>query len=49
MGRIAGITGGGGATDSFDVTYITPIDFILKAIHQCKALANAFIKNALPI
>ena len=46
MGRIAGIiTGGGGATDSFDVTYVTPIDFILEVIHQCKVLANAFIKN----
>ena len=46
-GRIAGIlTGGGGATDSCDVTYVTPIDFILGVIRQCKALENAFIKNA---
>ncbi len=49
MGRIAGtLTGGGGATDSTDMTYVTPIHFILEVIHQCKALANAFIKNAQP-
>ncbi|KAF8331414.1 uncharacterized protein EI90DRAFT_3016408 [Cantharellus anzutake] len=49
MGRIAGIlTGGGGATDCSDVTYVTPIHFVLEVIHQCKALANAFIKNAQP-
>ena len=46
-GRIAGIlTGGGGATDSCDVTYVTPIDFILGVIRQCKPLSDAFIKNA---
>ena len=49
MGHIAGIiTGGGGAIDSSDVTYVTPIHFVLEVIHQCKSLANAFIKNAQP-
>ena len=49
IGRIAGIlTGGAGATDSSDVTYVTPIHFVLEAIHQCEALADAFIKNAQP-
>ena len=48
-GRIAGIlTGGSGATDDSDMTYVTPIHFVLEVIHQCKALANAFIKNAQP-
>ncbi|KAH9953127.1 hypothetical protein BC827DRAFT_1159413 [Russula dissimulans] len=49
LGRIAGIlTGGGGATDSCDVIYFTPIEFIMGVVHQSKPLANAYIKNPQP-
>ncbi|KAF9787061.1 hypothetical protein BJ322DRAFT_1186070 [Thelephora terrestris] len=49
LGRIGGIlTAGSGITDSADVTCVTPIHFIMKAIHQFGPLANPYIKNALP-
>jgi hypothetical protein len=41
LGRIAGIL-----TDSSDVTYVTPIEFIMEVIHKFKLFANAYIKNA---
>jgi hypothetical protein len=45
-GRIGGIlTGGGGTTDSSDVTYVTPIDFVLKTIRGNKSLAKAYPKS----
>ncbi|TFY73127.1 hypothetical protein EWM64_g10885 [Hericium alpestre] len=45
-GRIGGIpTGGGGTTDSSDVTYATPIGFVLKTIHGNKPLAKAYPKS----
>jgi len=47
LGRIAGIlTGGSGLTDSSDLTYVTPIEFIMEATHKFKPLANAYIKDA---
>jgi hypothetical protein len=34
LGRIVGmITGGSGATETSDVTFVTPIDFIMEIIH----------------
>ncbi|KAF8958833.1 hypothetical protein BDZ97DRAFT_1840183 [Flammula alnicola] len=49
VGRIAGILtgGGGGANDACDVAYVTPIEFIMEAIHKFTPLADAYIKNAL--
>lgn len=45
--RIAGmITGGSGATETSDVTFVTPIDFIMEIIHKYKPLANAYIRSA---
>ncbi|KAI0267791.1 hypothetical protein BC834DRAFT_968701 [Gloeopeniophorella convolvens] len=42
-GRIGGLlTSGGGATDSFDVTYATPISFVLKVIRSNKLFAEAY-------
>ena len=47
MGRIGGLlTGGSGPTDSTDVTYVTPISFVLKTIRNHKSLAKAFPKSA---
>ncbi|KAH9955048.1 hypothetical protein BGW80DRAFT_1258334 [Lactifluus volemus] len=49
MGRMAGmLTGGSGNADSSDVTYVTPIEFIMGVIRQCKDLTNAVIKNSHP-
>lgn len=43
MGRIGGLlTGGSGITDRTDVTYVTPITFVLKTIRSNKALAKAY-------
>ena len=45
-GRIGGLlTGGSGPTDSTDVTYVTPIDFVLKTIRSHKSLARAYPKS----
>jgi len=47
LGRIAGIvTGGSGATETSDMTFITPIDFIMEIIHKHKPLAEAYIRSA---
>jgi hypothetical protein len=49
LGRIGGIiTSGSGATDSSDITYVTPIEFIMDVIHKFKLLASTYIKNAQP-
>lgn len=48
-GRVVGIlTGGGGATDSTDVTYVTPIYFVMEVIRRYKPLANAYLKSVQP-
>jgi hypothetical protein len=45
-GRIGGLlTGGAGTTDSSDVTYVTPISFVLKAVRGNKSLAKAYLKS----
>src|SRR5258708_2217103 len=45
-GQVGGLlTGGGGVMDSFDVSYVTPISFVLKVIHGNKSLANANLKS----
>ncbi|KAH9017750.1 hypothetical protein EDB83DRAFT_2298802 [Lactarius deliciosus] len=45
-GRIGGlITCGAGKTDSIDVTYVTPIGFILKTIRNNKSLAKSYPKS----
>jgi len=47
-GRVVGIlTGGGGAPDSTDVTYVTPIYFVMEIIRRYKPLANAYLKSPL--
>ena len=44
VGRFGGIlTGGSGATDSCDVTYVTPISFIMKVIHDTKRFKHAHL------
>jgi hypothetical protein len=49
-GRVVGIlTGGGGATDSTDVTYVTPIYFVMEIIRRYKPLTNAYLKSIKPI
>jgi hypothetical protein len=48
-GRVVGIlTGGGGAMDSIDVTYVTPITFVMEIIRRYKPLANAYLKSVQP-
>ena len=48
-GRVAGIlTCGGGATDSTDITYVTPISFVMDVIHRHKSLAKAYLKSVQP-
>lgn len=43
-GRIGGIlTSGTGSTDSTDITFVTPISFILRVIHSHKPLAKAYL------
>jgi hypothetical protein len=39
-GRVVGILTGGGATDSTDITYVTPIYFVMEIIRRYKPLAN---------
>jgi hypothetical protein len=47
LGRIAGIlTAGSGSTDRTDVTYVTPIDFIMEVIHNHPPLAEAIVAPA---
>jgi hypothetical protein len=42
-GRIGGIlTAGGGITNATDITFVTPIEFVLTAIRSCKALSKAY-------
>jgi hypothetical protein len=49
FGRIAGIlTASSGSTDSTDVTYVTPIDFIMEVIHSHPPLAEAIVAPARP-
>lgn len=44
-GRIGGLlTSGSGATDSIDVTYATPIDFVLETIRSSEPLSKAYLK-----
>jgi hypothetical protein len=48
-GRVVGIlTGGSGATDSTDVTYVTPISFVMEIIRRYKPLANGYLKSVQP-
>jgi hypothetical protein len=48
-GRVVGIvTGGGGATDSIDVTYVTPITFVMEIVRRYNPLANAYLKSVQP-
>ncbi|KAG7448837.1 uncharacterized protein BT62DRAFT_985991 [Guyanagaster necrorhizus] len=48
FGRIGGIlTGGTGATDSSDVTYVTPISFIMKVLHRTKIFKYAHLNPIL--
>ncbi|KAF7982540.1 hypothetical protein HWV62_27504, partial [Athelia sp. TMB] len=45
-GRIGGLlTCGSGAKDAFDLSYATPISFVLKAIRSNKLLAKAYPKS----
>ena len=49
FGRVGGIlTGGCGATDSSDVTYVTPISFIMKVLHDTKRFQFAHLNPILP-
>ena len=46
VGQVVGIlTGGGGITDSTDITYVAPISFIMEIIHSYKPLAKAYLKS----
>lgn len=46
VGRVGGLlTGGAGATDSFDITYATPISFLLKSI-KANGYLNAHLNPA---
>jgi hypothetical protein len=46
--RVGGIlTGGSGATESCDVTYFTPITFIMKVLHNTKTFAHAHLNPVL--
>ena len=48
-GRIGGLlTGGAGVTDSSDVSYATPIDFVLKCIRSSKSLSKVYPKAGPP-
>ena len=50
LGRIGGMmTGGCRVTDSTDITYATPIEFIMEVVCRFKPLSEAYIKNAQPI
>ena len=49
VGRVVGIlTSGGGSADSIDLTYITPISFVIEIIHRYKPLANAYLESVQP-
>ncbi|KIJ92019.1 hypothetical protein K443DRAFT_13941 [Laccaria amethystina LaAM-08-1] len=49
-GRMGGIiTSGAGSTDSFDVTYATPIEFVMKSMHANQVLAEAFPFPTVPV
>ena len=41
------ITGGSGATDSFDITYATPISFIMKVLHANRQFKDAHLNPTL--
>lgn len=44
-GRIGGLlTGGAGSTETIDITYATPISFVMKLIRDNRSLANAYPK-----
>ena len=46
-GRFGGIlTGGSGDTDSCDVSYVTPISFIMKVFHDTKRFKHAHLNPA---
>jgi len=48
-GRIGGLlTGGTGSTDTSDITYVTPISFVMKIIRSNESLANAYPKAGPP-
>ncbi|KAF9517859.1 hypothetical protein BS47DRAFT_449479 [Hydnum rufescens UP504] len=48
FGRVGGIVNGGsGATDSSDVTYVTPISFIMKVLHETKRFRHAHLNPVL--
>ena len=48
-GRIGGLlTGGGGQTESMDVSYVTPIEFVMRAIRSNKSLANVYPRMGNP-
>ncbi|PWW71674.1 hypothetical protein C7212DRAFT_287856 [Tuber magnatum] len=47
--RVGGIiTGGSGVTDRTDVTYVTPISFIMKTLHDTKLFKHAHLTPVLP-
>lgn len=47
--RVGGIlTGGSGATDSSDVTYVTPISFIMQVLHETERFQHAHLNLVLP-
>ena len=47
-GRIGGIiTGGSGTNNSSDITYVTPISFIMKVLHSSKRFKHAHLNPAL--
>ena len=49
FGRLGGlITGGTGPTDPTDITYTTPVKFILKVLHTTKAFKYAHVNPGLP-
>jgi hypothetical protein len=49
-GRIGDIiTSGAGSEDSFDVTYATPIEFVMKSMHANQVLAEAFPFPTVPV
>lgn len=46
--RVGGILiGGSGATESSDVTYVTPISFIMKVLHNTKSFEHAHLNPVL--
>jgi hypothetical protein len=46
--RVGGIlTGGSGATESSDVTYVTPITFIMKVLQKNKRFQHAHLNPTL--